>query len=106
MEDSASKAYCAARADLTRAYVDPLYFGDPPEICDHCQNPLEGDSYFGDCMMPGQDFWVYLCPLCINNNRLEFGWGRGRLYKRVNHSDGDWLLVAGFSRKITDHNHS
>ncbi|NBQ70804.1 MAG: hypothetical protein EBU46_19020 [Nitrosomonadaceae bacterium] len=106
MEENTSKAYCAARADLARAYSDPIYLGDPPDACDYCLNPLESESYFGDCMMPGEDYWVYLCSHCIKNNQLEFGWGKGQLYKRVNDSDGDWLLVAGFSRKTTDHDHS
>ena len=72
MDDNASEACCVARTDLTRAYVDPLYSGDPPEICDYCQNLFEGETYSRDCTMPGKDYWGY-----FKNNRLAFDWGRG-----------------------------
>lgn len=93
---TAAEANCARRVRIKRALVKPLYFCGSPGRCECCGEDLSGQRYFGDCKVPPGSAWGMLCPECIHTLGVAFGWGRAQLYRRVDHPDGQWLLVAGF----------
>jgi hypothetical protein len=102
MTPEAIKDYCATHANLALARQDPLYFSGAPKCCDACGRALAEEEFLCDCEVPGKSGWAFFGGHCIAAHRLEFDWGRGQMYQRVDGADGEWLLVAGFPPPETD----
>ena len=75
---------------------DPLHFIGIPEACDVCGRDIADGLFFADAEIPASGLWGYLCPACITEQRVRFGWGIGQLYQRESGNPPKWLLVAGY----------
>lgn len=66
-----------------------VYHSNPPSTCDACEGAI--GTVFSDARLQGR--WGNFCHSCTQAHRIQFGTGRGQLYRKQ--ADGRYLKVKG-----------
>lgn len=68
------------------------WVGEPPEVCDMCQVPIE--NLFYDCAVPSfRGSWANICRKCFVAENCRIGIGYGQQYERTH--DNKWACTGG-----------